>query len=206
MYTKAASRIKVSGNQCTVAFPCQKGVRQGQLQSVLGGNNGGVLLKDSVMNTLMFADDIVLLSTSAEGLRRHLSSLESLSKELKMEVNTAKTKISVIGRNTNNEPFYWKGATLERVEAYKYLGVWITTDGNYIWESITLKLFDTMVLPILSYGAEIWGFMEDSNLEAVELHYLKHILHVPLTASNIAVRGELGQLPIHLIWNIEILG
>ena len=52
MYSKAASRIKVSGNQCTVAFPCQKGVRQGcalslllfslyigQLQSVLGGNN-----------------------------------------------------------------------------------------------------------------------------------------------------------------------
>ena len=71
MYSKAASRIKVSGNQCTVAFPCQKGVRQGctlspllfslyigQLQSVLGGNNGGVLLKDSVINTLMFADDI----------------------------------------------------------------------------------------------------------------------------------------------------
>ena len=48
----------------------------------------------------MFADDIVLLSTRAEGLRRHLSSLESLCKELKMEVNTAKTKISVIGRNT----------------------------------------------------------------------------------------------------------
>ena len=42
-------------------------------------------------------------------------------------------------------------------------------------------------------------FMEDSSLEAVELHYL-NILHVPLTASNIAVRGELGQLPIHLIW------
>ena len=52
----------------------------------------------------MFADDIVLLSTSAEGLRRHLFSLESVSKELKMEVNTAKTKISVIGRNTNIEP------------------------------------------------------------------------------------------------------
>ena len=67
------------------------------------------------------------------------------------------------------------------------------------------KLFDTIVLPILSYSAEIWGFMEDSNLEAVELHYLKHILHVPLTASNIAVRGELGQLLIHLIWKERIL-
>ena len=102
---------------------------------MLGENNGGVLLKVSVINTLMFADDIVLLSTSAEGLRRHLSSLESLCKELKMEVNTAKIKISVIGRNTkfNKEPyaFYWKGATLERVEAYKYLGVWITADGSY---------------------------------------------------------------------------
>ena len=86
---------------------------------MLGGNNGGVLLKDSVINALMFADDIVFLSTSVEGLRRHLSSLESLSKELKVEVNTAKTKISVIGRNINKEQFYWKGATLERVEAYK---------------------------------------------------------------------------------------
>ena len=134
MYTKAASRIKVSGNQCTVAFPCQKGIRQGctlspllfslyigQLQS--GGNIGGVLLKDSVINTLMFADDIVLLSTIAEGLRRHLSSLESLCKELKMEVNIAKTKME--------EPFYWKGTTQERVEAYKYIGLWITTDGRY---------------------------------------------------------------------------
>ena len=150
------------------------------------------------MNTLMFADDIVLLPTSAEGLRRHLFSLESVSKELKMEVNTAKTKISVIGRNTNIEP----GKELhyiERVEAYKYLGVWITTDGNYgrakqhlanqgkkaVYSLkttirklqyppvlITLKLFDIMVLPILSYGAEIWGFLEDSSLEAVELHYL----------------------------------
>ena len=69
MYTKAASRIKVSGNQCTVAFlsPLLFSLYIGQLQSVLGGNNGGVLLKDSVMNTLMFADDIVLLSTSACG-------------------------------------------------------------------------------------------------------------------------------------------
>ena len=47
--------------------------------------------------------------------------------------------------------------------------------------------------------------MEDSSLEAVELHYLKHILHVPITATNIAVRGELGQLPIHLIWKERIL-
>ena len=51
---------------------------------------------------------MIQLSISAEGLRRHLSSLESLCKELKMEVNTAKTKISVIGRNTNKELFYWK--------------------------------------------------------------------------------------------------
>ena len=42
--------------------------------------------------------DIILLSTSGDGLRRHLSSLELLCKELKTEVNTAKTKISVMGR------------------------------------------------------------------------------------------------------------
>ena len=48
---------------------------------------------------------------------------------------------------------------------------------------------------LLIYGSEIWGFMEDSSLETVELQYLKYILHVPITATNIAVRGEL----VHLI-------
>ena len=35
----------------------------------------------------MYADDIVLMSSSEEGLRKHLRSLEEFCKEWKLEVN-----------------------------------------------------------------------------------------------------------------------
>ncbi len=118
------------------------------------------------------------------------------------------------------------------VHAYKYLGIWISDNGNYSKARqflanqgkkaifalqrvlrnlecppipVALKLFDTLISPILSYGCEIWGFAEDREMETTELRFLKYILHLPPSASNMAVRGELGQLPIHLLWREKIL-
>ena len=45
----------------------------------------------------------------------------------------------------------------------------------------------------------------DQNLERVELYFLKSILHLPSVAPNMAVFGELGQLPIHLWWKERVL-
>ena len=72
--------------------------------------------------------------------------------------------------------------------------------------SVSLKLFDAMLIPILCYGCEICGFSEKkSDLEVVEMSLLKYVLHLPLNASNIAVHGEVGQLPLHLLWKKRIL-
>ena len=62
-----------------------------------------------------------------------------------------------------------------------------------------------MVKPILCYGCEIWGFKESQELESTELSFLKFILGLPQNATNAAVRGELGQLPLHLYWKERIL-
>ena len=43
------------------------------------------------------------------------------------------------------------------------------------------------------YGCEIWGdFSEKSDLKVVEMNFLNYVLHLPLNASKIAVRGEVG--------------
>ena len=39
-------------------------------------HGAGVPLMDETLNMMLFADDIVLLSTSAQGLRKHLETLE----------------------------------------------------------------------------------------------------------------------------------
>jgi len=71
--------------------------------------------------------------------------------------------------------------------------------------TIAQKLFDVMILPVLSYGCELWGQVLNPELEAIEIHLLKHILNLPQSATNMAVRGELGQLPLHLLWRERIL-
>ena len=115
------------------------------------------------------------------------------------------------------------------VQAYKYLGVWITTNGNYIKAqqaqanqgkkdykdylqslkhpliTIALKLFDVMILPLLCYGCELWGQALNPELEAIETHFLKYILNSPQSATNMAVHGELGQLPLHRLRRQRIL-
>ena len=59
----------------------------------------GVPLMDATLNMMMFADDIVLLSTSAQGLRKHLETLEDYCSKWNLQINEAKTKVSVFGTN-----------------------------------------------------------------------------------------------------------
>ena len=68
-----------------------------------------------------------------------------------------------------------------------------------------LRLYDALITPIMSYGCEIWGFKEDRDLEKVEIKFIKPILHLPDSTPTMAVRGELGQLPIFLLWKERIL-
>ena len=62
-----------------------------------------------------------------------------------------------------------------------------------------LDLFDKMILPILLYGCEIWGF---ENLESIEIFYrkfLKYILKVNRQTTNCMVYGETGRTPLNVI-------
>ena len=43
------------------------------------------------------------------------------------------------------------------------------------------------------------------EIERIEVQYLKYILHLPKNATNSAVRGELGQFPLHLFWKENII-
>ena len=76
----------------------------------------------------MYTDDIVLMSSSEEGLRKHLRSLEESCKEWKLEVNIDKTKVCTFGKKTVTFRIW---ANLEMVQTYKYLGVWLSTNRIY---------------------------------------------------------------------------
>ena len=70
---------------------------------------------------------------------------------------------------------------------------------------VVLQLYETMLKPILCHGSEVWGFTGDQHLERVELRFLKQIIHLPMSVPNMAVYGELGQLPVNLWLKERIL-
>ena len=112
MYAKATARVKLTTSEATKSFSCQKGVQQGcslssllfslflsELETEVAEHEDGVPLMNATLNMMMFADDIVLLSTSAQGLRKHLETLEDYCSKWNLQINAAKTKVSVFGTN-----------------------------------------------------------------------------------------------------------
>ena len=57
-------------------------------------------------------------------------------------------------------------------------------------------MFDKAIVPILTYGCEIWGFENLDILERVHLRFCKHILRLKNSTPNFMVYGELGRYPI----------
>ena len=75
------------------------------------------------------------------------------------------------------------------------------------------KLFETLIVPILSYGCEVWGAYlkqtfqtwEKSPIEKVHLRFCKYYLGVNGKATNIACRAELGGFALKLLIDLRIL-
>ena len=59
-----------------------------------------------------------------------------------------------------------------------------------------VKLFDSMILPILMYASEIWVFHEGIYIGKVHVKFLKQLLSVRFQACNNAVYGELGRVSL----------
>ena len=57
-------------------------------------------------------------------------------------------------------------------------------------------LFDKMVMPVLSYGCEIWGFYPAKAIEQVHKDFCKSILKVKRSTMNEIMIGELERIPL----------
>ena len=199
IYKNTQCAVKLD-DKLTKFFQCKKGVRQGDpLSPVLfniflndlfkelrTGNCDPVFLKESdPFNALAYADDIVLLSTSKEGLQRALDITQKYCEKWRLSINHNKTKSMIFSRGNQKikSTFTVNGKELENVKEFKYLGITIhkkscsfTPTLNYFRVKATralyalrakininnlpikvaLKLFDAIIKPILLYGSEVW--------------------------------------------------
>ena len=145
-----------------------------------------VSLGNIEINSLLWADDLVLLSSSNTGLQNSIDKTYSFYQELGLDINTKKTKVMIFnwgGKMLNGFAFSAGGCPVQIVDNYQYLGIKLRPSGsmqlatddlfskaNRAWFAISnvlyqhkklavhkaLQLFDSLIKPIFLYATEFW--------------------------------------------------
>jgi hypothetical protein len=81
----------------------------------------------------MYADDIVLLSTSPQGLQNKLDILKQYCNDWCLTVNTNKTKVLIFNKAGKHikHTFNFNDTQFECVNRYKYLGIHVCASGSF---------------------------------------------------------------------------
>ena len=141
----------------------------------------------AIIQHLFFADDIILVSDTIQGLQQKLNILRKQSIRLGISVNLDKTKIMVFRKGgflSKYEKWFYGEHPVEIVNSYTYLGFVFTTKMsittslsffitkakhalNMLFRSLNsvecrdlnvfFKLFDSKIAPILSFSSDLWG-------------------------------------------------
>ncbi len=254
MYSNSVSKIKNDDN--SNCFKIERGVHQGNVLSpllfklfladlpdILRSVEGDpVKIGSKTLSSLLFADDLVILSRSSKGLQKYLDKLNEYCNNNRILVNIDKTKsITFNKRGRIIDIFKYRIGeyTIENVNKYKYLGLMIQANGKFREATLDLKarslkatyslrsiipnecsietqikLYNSMIKPILLYGSEIWYpsllinktldtavdsyFNFDNIIELSHIRFMKKMLGVHLRASNLATLGELGEYPMYI--------
>ena len=146
IYQNVKSQIK-KNNNLSSSFTCNIGVRQGEglspflfsmclndLEDELRINGvHGIVIDLIQLFVLLYADDIIVMATTASDLQKALDILENYCTRWKLTINIIKTKIVIFrkgGRLPLNVKYTYKGVDIEIVNKYSYLGVLFTSGGS----------------------------------------------------------------------------
>ena len=192
---------------------------------------------------LLYADDLVLLATSAEGLQKQLDALQAYSDSWGLTVNAGKTKVVAFGRRRcaasltdAGVGFTCGNALLSIVDEFKYLGIQFhssqafckaaaaraasgrravhatrrrCTELGLLSPDLHMRMFNTMALPVLSYGAEIWSPQlvaagQECDNTRVQMSFLRQMLGVRQSTPSLVVLAESGHRPLAVHWTLQL--
>nr|XP_042906426.1 uncharacterized protein LOC122270970 [Parasteatoda tepidariorum] len=169
-----------------------------------GLNRGGSIWNRS-LQILAYADDIDIIGRSERAVKDAFQALEASAINMGLSINEDKTKFMEFSSSTVNysEPLQINGHSFEKVKEFKYLGTIINDQNklkpeidnrinmanrcffglksqlrsNFISQKTKLKLYKTLILPVLLYGNETWTLNLDVQrpIETFERKILRTI-------------------------------
>ena len=206
------------------------------------------LLNRVKVTHLLWADDLVLLALNRDSLQTMINELYSFCTEWGLKVNIKKTAVLVFnasGRKLlESTGLVYGSMVIPSVREYCYLGTTFSISGSMkanqaqlrmkglrayfslkssidlssIDKAAILKLHDSLILPVISYGCQVWlprtqlmkclvgntkkadkeilSAIAQDPMENLHLSLLKWTLGVRRRTANIPIWGDTGRCPI----------
>ena len=195
---------RVSPTDCLVFSPLLFNIFLSDLTTALdeGETDPVKIDNDLSLNSLIWADDLLLLSESEHGLNNMLKNLDEYTKSNLIRVNLEKTNYMIFNKSGRSirRSFMFGSQKVEMAREYRYLGFLMTPSFNiqraladlrdrglkayYALKSklgklfradigITLHLFNSCIKPILLYASDFWGCLKLPKPNPIETMYLK---------------------------------
>ena len=253
-YDNSLAKIKLE-KFLSPAFKIEKGTEQGHpmspelfkiyildLSTRLSIEGDFPCLMDSIVNHLLWADDLILLALNEQSLQNILNILNDFCKDWDLEINLKKTKILAFGSRKHKTKFTIGDQQIDYADRYCYLGIIFDINGSFtpafselrkkslralfglkryiMRDSLsfdaTLKLFDSLIKPVLLYACQIlvphtflsralidqpvpdkyFKAIGSDMYEKFQLKFLKWDCGVHRKTSNLGILGDTGRYPI----------
>ncbi|CAL4146663.1 unnamed protein product, partial [Meganyctiphanes norvegica] len=169
---------------------------------------------------LLYADDTLILAESAIELQNALDSLYTYCNKWALNINVDKTKVIIFskGRIKRFKSFKLGNNSIDVVDDYVYLGTTFNYNGTFnkakakqalqarkasyslitrikqlnLTLEVSIELFERLIIPILLYGSEIWGFECPKQLQAMFNKTMRKFLKLHKFTPMCMINGELG--------------
>ena len=142
MYAGSQACVCTSGKM-PAWFPITQGVRQGCVKSpwlfnvfmdeivreVNENLQGGLQLTSTIVQILLFADNIVMVTEKEEDMQSNLNEVKKVVNKWGVKMHWGKTKVMMVSR-TEEYKLSIEGEDIEQVKKLKYLGAVISADGK----------------------------------------------------------------------------
>ena len=198
----------------------------------------GVALRGLRLRELVYADDICLLATDPVQLQALIDAMAAYFGALHMDISVPKTKVMVLFAGEEPATsFTCNGSSIEQVDTFKYLGLHFHQSGDIShliqpiknkasgsWAAVQrrhsllecgttvnihLQLLQSILVPALHYGCEVWGMHSPDwgaakgarlGLQRTLDYYLRKICHLSPSTPRDMLLTELGLLPLQVFW------